>query len=91
MIDKVVIQQINKFKVTINGKTYDNFEKVDEWNGMLHFTGPKGMIIVHKPENMFATFATIFGGSDQEVQEEFDLAKISSDLLKDSRNVEGEK
>ena len=31
---KAKIEQINKYRVTIDGKTYEDFKKVEEWEGM---------------------------------------------------------
>lgn len=81
MVSKVIIQQVNSFKITIDGKEYHDFEKVSEWNGMLEFKGPSGVIIVHKEEDMLATFATVFGNVKQKKEVEFSIAKISPSLV----------
>jgi len=81
MTNKVTIQQVNKFKVTIGDKTYEDFEKVSEWNGMLEFKGPSGTIIVHKEEDMMATFSSIFGNVKQPDATDFHIAKISPGLV----------
>ncbi len=80
-MEKVIIEQINKFKVIIQGKQYDDFEKVDEWNGMLKFKRPDGsVVIVHKKDSLSSTFASIFG-KETENEVEFDIAKISPSLI----------
>ncbi len=81
-MEKVTIQQINKFKVTIQGKQYDDFEEVDEWNGMLEFKRPDGsVLIVHKEQSLSSTFSSIFGQETKSSEVEFDVAKISPSLI----------
>ena len=80
-IGKVTIQQVNRFTVTIGGKEYDDFKKVDEWSGMLKFKGPAGIVIVHKEEDMMTTFASVFGNVKQADATKFDVAKISPNLV----------
>ena len=33
----VTIQQVNSFKIVIDGEEYNDFKKIGEWNGMLEF------------------------------------------------------
>ena len=80
-IEKVKIEQVNRFKVTICGKEYCDFEKVGEWNGMIEFKGPSGVIIVHKEDDMTATFSTIFGNVKQPAATDFSIVKISPSLI----------
>ena len=37
MYDEAKIEQINKYRVTIDGKIYEDFKKVAEWEGMIKF------------------------------------------------------
>ena len=79
---KVKIEQINKYKVTIGDKTYDTFEKAEEWEGMIKFTSPDGIIIVHQRDVMADLFGGIFGGpKDNPKVAEFDVAKLSPQLI----------
>ena len=86
---KVKIEQVNKYKVTIDGKEYDGFSCDGEWEGFLKFSGPEGELVVHDPKD--TSFDDIFGvmfGAKKERPIEFSVVKITPGLLPDKANYE---
>lgn len=75
---EVKIKQENRYRLTIDGIEHVGFQLESEWEGMAKFVGPKGVVVVSKPD----TFASgIFGeifGVDPEPSR---LVKASPDLL----------
>lgn len=79
---KVTVEQINKYKVTIGGKIYDNFSSCSEWEGFIKFSGPDGVLILADEESHFtATLETIFGRKEKPKQVELKIVKASPSLL----------
>ncbi len=78
------IEQINRYKVTIGNKVYDDFKKCEEWEGMLKFSGPSGALIVDGNKNEFApVFTSIFGSEENEGPVDLLIIKASPSLMPD--------
>ena len=81
---KATIEQINKYKVTINGKTFTDFSKREEWQGMVKFSGPSGTLIVDNCqtnfEDVFDSFFAI-GPSKVHKPVEMIVVKASPSLI----------
>lgn len=76
---KAKIEQINKYRVTIGDKTYEDFKKVAEWEGMIKFSGPSGTLIVDANRDEFkSVFSLIFG--DKETKDPVDLRIVKASL-----------
>ena len=81
---KAIIEQINKYKVTINGKTFTDFSKREEWQGMIKFSGPSGTLIVDNCQTNFDdVFESLFnlGRTDDHKPVEMIIVKASPDLI----------
>lgn len=79
---KVTIQQVNRFSVTIGDKTYNDFEKCEEWEGMIKFSGPSGAIVVDKESDRFTSiFKDIFHPDHETDKFSFNLIKASNGLV----------
>lgn len=78
---KAFIEQVNRYTLTINGVKYEGFELESEWNGFAKYVGPKGTVIVSRPDVLVGdVFANIFGKSDIGC----DVVKASPSLISDS-------
>ena len=78
---KVQIKQIDRYEITIDGETYTSFNKVDEWEGMIKFSGVHGTIIVDKNTDEFSNiFSELFGKKEERKSVEFLVVKISPKL-----------
>ena len=81
---KATIEQINKYKVTINGKTFTDFSKCEEWQGMVKFSGPSGTIIVDSIQTNFDNvFESFFdaGSLKEHKPVEMTVVKASPSLI----------
>lgn len=80
---KATIEQINRYKVTIGDRTWDDFVKREEWEGMIKFSGPSGTLIVDNDEASFTSvFNRMFGSSGtNEDPVELVIYKASPNLL----------
>lgn len=73
------IEQVNKFKITIGNKVFDDFEKAAEWEGMVKFKGPAGSIIVDAGIKGFGElFEELFGGRKK--AQDCEIIKASPDF-----------
>lgn len=79
---KASITQHNSYSVTLEGIEHHDFEKLEEWEGMIKFRkkGTGEVIIVHKHDEPILKFMDIFGDR-KAISEEFDIAKISPSLI----------
>ncbi|MEW8230376.1 MAG: hypothetical protein AB2745_08635 [Candidatus Thiodiazotropha endolucinida] len=79
---KASITQHNSYSVTLEGIDHHDFEKLEEWEGMIKFRkkGTGEVIIVHKYDEPILEFMDIFGDR-KDISEEFDIAKISPSLI----------
>ena len=83
---EVTIKQVNRYDITIDGKVHEGFKRDSEWEGLLKFSGPAGVVIVHRQEDLSLAFIDIFGGHSkrgvgESPAEEFSVAKISPTLV----------
>lgn len=79
---KAKIEQVNRYKVTIGDKVYDDFKKCEEWEGMIKFSGPSGALIVDANKNDFSSiFASIFGEQNNGELVDLDIVKASPSLI----------
>ena len=81
---KAKIEQINRYKITVNGKTFADFTKREEWNGMVKFTGSAGVLIVDKCQTSFEdVFESFFNVADSKEYEpvEMTVVKASPGLI----------
>lgn len=75
---KAKIKQVNRYEITIGDKTYSDFTKSGEWNGMVEFTSPQGKCIV---SDNTTWLDGIFNLTDSTKDTEYDLVKASPSLL----------
>ena len=76
------IEQINRYKVTIGNKVYEDFKKCEEWEGMVKFSVPDGTLIVDANKNDFASvFTSIFGSEENEDPVDLLVVKASPSLI----------
>ena len=79
---KVNIKQVNKYEITVNSKKYTDFEKTGEWEGLIKFSGKQGEVMVSENRDNFNDiFGNIFGSDDKEKNHEFEVIKITPDLV----------
>lgn len=78
---KAKVKQINRYQITIGDKTYDDFKKCEEWEGMIKFSGPSGTLIVDgKREEFDEIFSRLFGSGCEGGDIELDIIKASPAL-----------
>ena len=76
---KATIKQVNRYEVVINGKTFINLQKQDEWEGMIKFIGPNGQtLIVDQASTITSFLDAVF---DNGVATEVTIVKASPGLL----------
>jgi len=80
---KAKIKQINRYEVTIGDKTWSDFERVEEWEGMIKFSGPSGTLIVDKNTyNFNPIFNGLFGDGKEDTRAiDFIIIKGSDSLM----------
>jgi hypothetical protein len=79
---KAKIEQINRYQVTIGDKTYDDFKRCEEWEGMIKFSGPSGTLIVDGNREEFTeVFSFLFGNKDTKEPVDLDIVKASLSLI----------
>ena len=76
------IEQVNKYKITIGGVVHTDFEKSDEWEGMIKFKGPSGVLIVSKGREEFVPLFSRIFGEETEVLTDLEIVKASPELIR---------
>lgn len=80
---KAKIQQVNRYKVTIGDRTFEDFRKAGQWEGMIKFEHTTlGTLIVSAPESFDNIFAKLFGPPPTCDVVELEILKRSSILEK---------
>lgn len=81
---KAKIEQVNRYKITIGDAVYEGFEKAGEWEGMIKFAGPAGVLIVQANSSnsnlMDSIFSSVFGEGNKPAAD-FLVLKASAALL----------
>jgi hypothetical protein len=80
---KVKVTPVNRYEITINGKTYHDFQKREEWEGMVKFSGPAGVLILSQSRTDFeGSIEALFGiKTEHDRPVEMDIIKASPDLV----------
>ena len=79
---KVNIKQVNKYEITVDGKKYTDFEKTGEWEGLIKFSGKHGEVMVSENrDDCNNIFDDIFSSHKKEKTYEFEVIKITPDLV----------
>lgn len=78
---KATIKKKIYYDVTINGKNYKGFEKVNEMAGMIHLKKDGQSVVLNKDgSSIIGAFSDIFNADEQEL----DIVKLSPSLIKGS-------
>jgi hypothetical protein len=86
---KAKIEQVNRYKITIGDAVYEGFEKAGEWEGMIKFVGPAGVLIVDAQQESFsAIFSSVFG--EEPTAADFTILKSSPALLPREKETVGD-
>lgn len=80
---KARIEQENVYKITIRGETFTDLKKCGEWEGIIKFSGPSGVVIVDGNESLFESILkSSHGLGDSEEYADLDIVKVSPSMIK---------